>query len=76
MDGFDFMEEVRKHPEWSKLPVVVLTAKNLTAEERQRLNGCVHRVMRKRASSRGELLQAIHDAIATHEVAAAGMEGV
>jgi CheY-like chemotaxis protein len=76
MDGFDFMEEVRKHPEWSKLPVVVLTAKNLTAEERQRLNGCVHRVMRKGAGSREGLLQAIHNAIATHEVAAAGMEGV
>jgi CheY-like chemotaxis protein len=34
MDGFQFLERIREHPEWLKIPVVVLTAKDLTAEEK------------------------------------------
>jgi signal transduction histidine kinase/CheY-like chemotaxis protein len=34
MDGFQFLERMREHPERLKVPVVVLTAKDLTAEER------------------------------------------
>jgi signal transduction histidine kinase/DNA-binding response OmpR family regulator len=34
MDGFQFLERLRDFPERLKLPVVVLTAKDLTAEER------------------------------------------
>jgi CheY-like chemotaxis protein len=38
------------------IPIVVLTAKDLTAEERQRLNGHVERVLQKGAVSREQLL--------------------
>ena len=34
MDGFQFLERLRDQPERLKVPVVVLTAKDLTAEER------------------------------------------
>jgi CheY-like chemotaxis protein/nitrogen-specific signal transduction histidine kinase len=34
MDGFQFLERTREHPERLKIPVVVLTAKDLTAEEK------------------------------------------
>jgi CheY-like chemotaxis protein len=34
MDGFQFLERLRDRPEWLKVPVVVLTAKDLTADER------------------------------------------
>jgi len=34
MDGFQFLERLRDRPEWLKVPVVVLTAKDLTAGER------------------------------------------
>ncbi len=41
MDGFEFVEEYRNHPEWHDVPIVVLTAKILTKEDRQRLEGWV-----------------------------------
>ena len=41
----------------STLWTVVLTAKDLTAEDRQRLNGHVERIFQKGARSREELLR-------------------
>src|SRR5690606_21429430 len=46
MDGFAFVDALRQHPEWRGIPVVVLTAKTLTAEDRIRLQG-VARVFQK-----------------------------
>jgi len=43
--------------------VVVVTAKDLTPEERQWLNGDVYRVFRKGSFSRDELLQQIREII-------------
>src|SRR5262249_61913988 len=34
MDGFEFLTELRQHPEWQAIPVVVTTAKDLTEEDR------------------------------------------
>jgi signal transduction histidine kinase/DNA-binding response OmpR family regulator len=34
LDGFHFLERLREQPDWLNLPIVVLTAKDLTAEER------------------------------------------
>jgi CheY-like chemotaxis protein len=39
MDGFAFLEALRQHDPWRSLPVVVLTAKDLTLDDHQRLNG-------------------------------------
>jgi PAS domain S-box-containing protein len=64
MDGFEFLDELRRRPEWQRVPVVVLTAKELTAEERQRLQGSVRRVLQKGALSREELLREIRRAVA------------
>ncbi len=47
MDGFAFLEEFRKLPWAGGIPVVVLTAKDLTGEDRTRLNGHVQRIMAK-----------------------------
>jgi signal transduction histidine kinase/CheY-like chemotaxis protein len=47
MDGFTFLEEFRKLPAAGKVPVVVLTAKDLTGEDRKRLNGHVEKIMAK-----------------------------
>jgi signal transduction histidine kinase/CheY-like chemotaxis protein/tetratricopeptide (TPR) repeat protein len=52
VDGFEVVGELRKHDEWRSIPVVVLTAKDVTAEERQRLNGRVEKVIQKAADDR------------------------
>jgi CheY-like chemotaxis protein len=59
MDGFEFLVEMRRHAEWRDIPVLVVTAKDLTEEERARLNGDVARVLQKGASELNELLQEI-----------------
>ncbi|HJW37983.1 MAG TPA: response regulator [Candidatus Udaeobacter sp.] len=61
MDGFEFVDRVRQHPEWRSIPIVVLTAKDLTAEERRRLNGSVETILRKAGNSRTALLNQVRD---------------
>jgi PAS domain S-box-containing protein len=47
MDGFEFMEELRTNSDWRTIPVIVSTAKDLTAQDRERLNGHVVKVIEK-----------------------------
>ena len=47
-----------------RLPVVVVTAKDLTPDDRRRLNGYVERILQKGAYSREELLREIHHLVA------------
>ena len=55
MDGFEFMDQLRGRPDWREIPVVVITAKDLTEEDRNRLNGRVERIIQK--SNRDEMLR-------------------
>ena len=64
MDGCQFATELRRQPRWREIPVIVLTAKDLTAEDRRMLNGDVQGVLQKGALSREELLREIHDRMA------------
>jgi len=55
MDGFEFLDELRGQPDWQGIPVVIITAKDLTDEDRNRLNGGVERIIQK--SDRDEMLR-------------------
>jgi CheY-like chemotaxis protein len=55
MDGFEFLDELRKRTDWQDIPVVVITAKDLTDDDRNRLNGGVERIIQK--SDRDEMLR-------------------
>ncbi len=59
MDGFDFVAELRKMDAGRNIPVVVVTAKDLTLEDRQRLEGQVRRIFQKGGFSREELMREI-----------------
>ncbi|MDG3005880.1 response regulator [Paludisphaera mucosa] len=59
MDGFGFAQELRRREAWRTIPILVLTAKDVTAEDRIRLNGHILGVVRKDAYSRGRLLDEI-----------------
>jgi signal transduction histidine kinase/CheY-like chemotaxis protein len=64
MDGFAFAAEVGRRPEWRSIPIVVLTAQDLTQEDRHRLNGFVETVLRKHGDSRESLLEQVRDLLA------------
>jgi CheY-like chemotaxis protein len=61
MDGFEFASELRKRTEWRQIPVIVLTAKDLTQEDKARLNGHVERVLFKSDYKREDLLREIRE---------------
>jgi signal transduction histidine kinase/CheY-like chemotaxis protein len=70
MDGFEFLTELRQHQEWGDIPVLVITAKDLTEEERlfltgsMLLSGCVKRVLQKGTFSLEELAGQVRDLVA------------
>jgi PAS domain S-box-containing protein len=74
MDGCQFATELRRREEWRNIPVIVLTAKDLTAEDRRILNGGVQGVLQKGAWSREELLREIHDLMTASVSLAPGKE--
>ncbi len=64
MDGFAFSERVRSHPEWRSIPIVVVTSKDLSADERRRLSGSVETILHKAGSSREVLLDQVRELVA------------
>jgi len=66
MDGFQFVEEVRSHHAWRTIPIVVVTAKDLTEDDRCRLNGYVEQILQKGVYSRETLLREIRDLVAVY----------
>ncbi len=65
MDGFQFLDELHRHPEWKNVPVLVVTAKELTSDERNRLNGNVWRVLKKGAFHKSELVDQVSQMLAS-----------
>ena len=64
MDGFEFLAELRSRADARDVPVLVVTAKDLTEDDRRRLNGGVERVILKRGSGPDELLRELRHALA------------
>jgi CheY-like chemotaxis protein/two-component sensor histidine kinase len=63
MDGFGFLAELRERKEWRSIPVVVITAKELTEEERQRLDGFAESVLLKKERSKEELVREVRNLV-------------
>ena len=61
MDGFEIVAAVRADAAWRSVPIVVITAEDLTPEDRKRLNGSVTRVLQTGALSREMLLGEVRD---------------
>jgi CheY-like chemotaxis protein len=65
MDGFQFIDEIRKHEAWRSIPVIVITAKDLTAEEQHRLNQEVKRIFQKGSFTHEQLLGEVRHLLCT-----------
>ena len=66
MDGFEFLAELRQVPRHRDIPVVVVTAADLSAEDHERLNGGVMHVLEKASLGRDELLLEVRDLVARY----------
>ena len=63
MDGFEFIAELRRRREWRDIPILVVTARDLSEDDRRRLNGGVERVIQKSGQSAADLLQDVGEAL-------------
>src|SRR4029450_5413206 len=52
MDGFEFVAELRRTPEWRHIPVLVVTARDLSDEDRRGVYGGGPQHIPKRAEQR------------------------
>jgi len=67
MDGLEFLTEMLNHPEWLDIPVIVITAKILTEEERSILNQQAERIVQKGDFKPSVLTEEIRRILAAHE---------
>jgi CheY-like chemotaxis protein len=63
MDGFQMVAELQKHEDWRRIPVVVVSAKELTQEDRSRLQGCVTTILQKGSFGRDELMHEVQQTV-------------
>ena len=71
MDGFEVLDALAAHAQWREIPVIVITAKQLTAAERERLQGQARKVIEKGGASRLDIVAAINEAVRRRPVRAA-----
>lgn len=59
IDGFGVLDQMKADPQTSSIPVIVVTAKELTPDEKKRLNGHIHKLMQKGEFMNDELLDEV-----------------
>jgi CheY-like chemotaxis protein len=65
MDGFEFVLEMRKRDDARAIPIVVVTAKDVTEADRRRLGGDVVGLIQKRGMDRESLLAQVREQVVT-----------
>ncbi|HEX2824969.1 MAG TPA: response regulator [Burkholderiales bacterium] len=63
MNGFDFLIELRRKPEWQQIPVIVVSALELSDEERRALSGQVEAVIHKSGAERDKVLHELAETL-------------
>jgi CheY-like chemotaxis protein len=74
MDGFQFVEALRAREAWRSIPIVVVTARELVAEDRLRLNGYVEQILQKGAYRREALLTEVRELVASYGAQHSGVQ--
>ena len=65
MEGLQLARDVRVHPEWGQIPIVVMTGRDLTTDERARLVGDVDGTRAPDGSAVDQLLEEVAHLIAS-----------
>ncbi len=63
MDGFQMVAELQKHEDWRHIPIVVVSAKELSADDRRRLQGHVRTILQKGSFGREELMREVKQTV-------------
>ena len=63
MDGFKFLQELKKNLKWAKIPVIVITSKDLTEDDISFLSESADNVIQKGRYTRDELIKQIDSII-------------
>jgi CheY-like chemotaxis protein len=69
MDGFAFLAALRAKPEFTITPIIVITAADLSDEDRRKLSGAVEHILQKSAFGREELLLQIRQLVRQYATA-------
>jgi CheY-like chemotaxis protein len=59
VDGFTVVEQLRSDPVTTTIPIIILTSKSLTPEEKERLNGKIAYLARKGDFSRAAFVELV-----------------
>lgn len=63
MDGFEFIETVRRDENLRDIPIIVVTAMNLSREDHLRIDGYIRKIVQKGQYNQHELLHEVRDLI-------------
>jgi adenylate cyclase len=74
MDGFAVVAALQKEPRWCDIPVIVITARDLDAKDRERLNSGVQSVLVKETFRPAELVERIRRLVPRKPLVGSGME--
>jgi signal transduction histidine kinase/CheY-like chemotaxis protein/HAMP domain-containing protein len=74
MDGFAVVAALQKEPRWRDIPVIVITARDLDAKDRERLNSGVQSVLVKETFRPAELVERIRRLVPSKPLVGSGME--
>jgi len=74
MDGFAVVAALQKEPRWRDIPVIVITARDLDAKDRERLNSGVQSVLVKETFRPADLVERIRRLVPSKPFVSSGME--
>jgi signal transduction histidine kinase/CheY-like chemotaxis protein len=74
MDGFAVVAALQKEPRWRDIPVIVITARDLDAKDRERLNSGVKSVLVKETFRPADLVERIRRLVPSKPFVSSGME--
>ena len=70
INGFDVVEALKDNPDTARIPILVVTAKDITADDRAKLSGAVAAIMEKGQFDRDHFTSEVRRAMAGRELVA------